>query len=81
MGARQRMWLEAIQKRVKVTSDMLGSMKEVRMSGLQSRIKAELQSLRSQEIESSRGFKNALALIVTICKFFPIIGTRNVQFD
>jgi ABC-type multidrug transport system fused ATPase/permease subunit len=66
MGSRQREWLEAIQKRVKTTSDMLGSMKEVRMTGLQLRLKEELQQQRKEEITASRGFKNALTLIVTL---------------
>ncbi len=69
MGARQRQWLEAIEKRVKVTSDMLSSMKEVRMAGLQSRMKLELQRLRAKEVEDSRAYKNALVVIVTLCKW------------
>ena len=66
MASRQRHWLEAIQKRVKITADMLGSMKEVRMAGLQARLKAELQYLREEEIKASGGFKNALIYIVTL---------------
>ena len=64
MGQRQKLWLEAIEKRVKATSDMLSSMKEVRMGGLQARLEQELQALRDKEIQVSRKFKNALALIV-----------------
>src|SRR5450755_2059645 len=70
MGARQRKWLEAIEKRVNVTSDMLSSMKEVRMSGLQTRMKVELQRLRSKEVADSKPFKNALVSIVTLCELF-----------
>ena len=64
MGQRQKLWLEAIEKRVKATSDMLSNMKEVRMGGLQARLEQELQALREKEIQVSKKFKNALALIV-----------------
>ena len=66
MGQRQKLWLEAIEKRVKATSDMLSAMKEVRMGGLQDRLEMEIQALRTKEIEVSRKFKNALALIVCL---------------
>ncbi|EXJ85589.1 hypothetical protein A1O1_05954 [Capronia coronata CBS 617.96] len=66
MGERQRLWLQSIERRIKATSEMLSSMKEVRMGGLQARLEAELRDLRQKEIESSRKFKNALALIVCL---------------
>jgi ATP-binding cassette subfamily C (CFTR/MRP) protein 1 len=68
MAARQRRWLEAIQKRVQVTSEMLKSMKEIRLSGLQGPMASKLQSLRSREISESRPFKKALVAIVTLCR-------------
>ncbi|KAF7512373.1 hypothetical protein GJ744_001941 [Endocarpon pusillum] len=66
MGARQKVWVEAIQLRVSVTSDTLSAIKEVRMGGLQSKMKSKLSQLREDEIQSSKGFKNALALIVCL---------------
>ncbi|KAI1626473.1 hypothetical protein EDD37DRAFT_648899 [Exophiala viscosa] len=66
MGARQRSWLQAIERRIKATSEMLSAMKEVRMGGLSARLEGELEDLRQKEIESSRKFKNALALIVCL---------------
>lgn len=66
MGQRQKLWLESIERRIKATSDMLSSMKEVRMGGLQARMEAEIERLRKEEIEVSRKFKNALALIVCL---------------
>ncbi|THC98398.1 hypothetical protein EYZ11_002117 [Aspergillus tanneri] len=66
MGSRQRRWLEAIQKRVQVTSEMLRNMKEIRLSGLQHPMAQKLQRLRSGEISESRPFKKALVLIVTL---------------
>ncbi|XP_044721310.1 ABC transporter domain-containing protein [Hirsutella rhossiliensis] len=66
MGRRQRLWLEAIEHRIKVTSDALSSIKEVRMGGLQARVQDQLEDLRNREIKASRPFKNALALIVCL---------------
>ncbi len=66
MGERQRLWLQAIEQRIKATTEMLFAMKEVRMGGLQARLEAELEGLRRKEIEISRKFKNALALIVCL---------------
>ncbi|KAF7158902.1 hypothetical protein CNMCM5623_004081 [Aspergillus felis] len=66
MGARQRRWLEGIQERVRVTSEMLKSMKEIRLSGLQAPMASKLQSLRAHEISQSRPFKKALVAIVTL---------------
>jgi hypothetical protein len=68
MGARQRRWLEAIQERVQVTSEMLKSMKEIRLSGLQAPMASKLQGLRAQEVSESRPFKKALVAIVTLCR-------------
>ncbi|KAL4902740.1 hypothetical protein BDW74DRAFT_186698 [Aspergillus multicolor] len=66
MGARQKRWLEAIQERVQVTSDMLKSMKEIRLSGLQGPMASKLKGLRAAEISQSRPFKKALVAIVTL---------------
>ncbi|KAF9890446.1 hypothetical protein FE257_005851 [Aspergillus nanangensis] len=66
MGARQRRWLEAIQQRVQVTSEMLKNMKEIRMGGLQGPMAERLRSLRAREISESRPFKKALVMIVTL---------------
>ncbi|KAL4789301.1 hypothetical protein BDV19DRAFT_374334 [Aspergillus venezuelensis] len=66
MGTRQRLWLEAIQSRVQVTSEMLKSMKEIRLSGLQASMASKLEVLRREEITQSRPFKKALVAIVTL---------------
>ncbi|KAL4964262.1 P-loop containing nucleoside triphosphate hydrolase protein [Aspergillus stella-maris] len=66
MGTRQRLWLEAIQSRVQVTSEMLKSMKEIRLSGLQASMASKLEALRGEEITQSRPFKKALVAIVTL---------------
>ncbi|KAF1936458.1 hypothetical protein EJ02DRAFT_470428 [Clathrospora elynae] len=66
MGQRQRLWLEAIEKLIKATSNALAAAKEVRMGGLQVVMENKLRELRQEEIKASRKFKNALALIVCL---------------
>lgn len=68
MGERQRRWLQAIQNRVQVTSEMLKSMKEVRLGGLQQLMADKLRGLRAEEVSESTPFKRALTLIVTLCQ-------------
>ncbi|KAJ5770022.1 uncharacterized protein N7511_002073 [Penicillium nucicola] len=66
MGGRQQRWLQAIQNRVQATSEMLKSMKEVRLGGLQNLMADKLRGLRTVEISESTPFKRALTLIVTL---------------
>ncbi|KAJ5350728.1 hypothetical protein N7541_008455 [Penicillium brevicompactum] len=65
MGGRQQRWLQAIQNRVQATSEMLKSMKEVRLGGLQNLMAEKLRGLRIVEVSESTPFKRALTLIVT----------------
>jgi hypothetical protein len=68
MGGRQQRWLQAIQNRVQATSEMLKSMKEVRLGGLQNLMADKLRGLRAVEVSESTPFKRALTLIVTLCQ-------------
>lgn len=70
MGGRQQRWLQAIQNRVQATSEMLKSMKEVRLGGLQNLMAEKLRGLRTVEISESTPFKRALTLIVTLCQYY-----------
>lgn len=56
-GNAQVPWLEAIEKRLAVTSKMLGTMKAIRMAGLTRTIHAIVSNLRIKEIRSSRAFR------------------------
>lgn len=71
MGSRQQRWLQAIQNRVQATSEMLKSMKEVRLGGLQNLMAEKLRGLRIVEVAESTPFKRALTLIVTFCESRP----------
>ncbi|KAG5953563.1 hypothetical protein E4U53_004782 [Claviceps sorghi] len=56
-GNAQVPWLEAIEKRLAVTSKTLGNMKSIRMAGLTDTIKDIISTLRAKEIRASRFFR------------------------
>ncbi|KAJ5714058.1 uncharacterized protein N7483_011239 [Penicillium malachiteum] len=55
--ARQAQWLEAIEKRISSTTGMLGSIKGVKMLGLQNSFMKFVHGLRLDEINISRKFR------------------------
>lgn len=63
----QRMWIEKIEKRLQVTSSMLGDMKAVKMLGLAEKMESIVQGLRQTEIETSRIFRKLLIWEVFFC--------------
>jgi hypothetical protein len=58
--ARQAMWLEAIERRISATTSMLGSMKGIKMLGLQSSLLRLVHGLRMEELDISRKFRKLL---------------------
>ncbi|RDW76399.1 putative ABC multidrug transporter [Aspergillus mulundensis] len=60
VAARQAMWLEAIERRISATSSMLGSMKGIKMLGLQSSLMRLVHGLRIDELEISKRFRKLL---------------------
>jgi hypothetical protein len=63
-GSRQKLWLEAIEKRVDATAKVLGSMKGIKMTGLTDKLSRILQSMRDEEIKKSEKFRELLILVV-----------------
>ena len=57
IGPRQAQWVKALQRRVGITSSMLGSMKSVKMMGLSNKLFATLDDHRIQEINLSKNFR------------------------
>lgn len=58
--ARQAQWLEAIERRIAVTSQMLGSMKGVKMCGLTDVLGTHIQAMRMEELRISGKFRRLL---------------------
>ncbi|KAF8857368.1 putative multidrug resistance protein [Acephala macrosclerotiorum] len=74
VGPRQRQWVAAIQRRVSMTSSMLGSMKSVKMMGLSDILTDTLQSQRVRELDLSKHFR-VMGLWRMMLSFVPqIIG-------
>ncbi|OHE96342.1 hypothetical protein CORC01_08414 [Colletotrichum orchidophilum] len=65
-GAFQASWMAAIQKRVAVTSSVLGSTKGVKLSGFTDKMSQIIQDLRLKEIASAAKFRTMLLVIVTL---------------
>ncbi len=71
--ARQKLWLEAIEKRVAVTTAMLGSMKEVKLCGLTGVLTSSIQGLRVAELQISKGFRKLLIWALAFSETFSYI--------
>lgn len=62
----QKKWLEAIQTRINFTSEILGSMKNVKMLGLTGQMFNMIQALRDDEIAKSKKFRQVQAYYISI---------------
>ncbi|GKT91860.1 ABC transporter [Colletotrichum tofieldiae] len=56
----QMRWIEKIQERLRVTTAMLGELKAVKMLGLTDAMSNKIQSLREEEINTSKSFRKLL---------------------
>jgi hypothetical protein len=59
---RQKVWLEAIQSRINYTSEILGSMRNVKMLGLTKQMSTNIQSMRETELSISRKYRRIQSL-------------------
>ncbi|RDW58727.1 hypothetical protein BP6252_13203 [Coleophoma cylindrospora] len=65
-GARQRLWLEAIQRRVTATASVLASMRGIKMSGHIQTVTTTLINLRTEEIHISMKYRVLLVVLITL---------------
>ncbi|KAJ5727035.1 ABC transporter integral membrane type 1 [Penicillium malachiteum] len=65
-GPRQKVWLEAIEKRVDITAKVLTSVKGVRMAGLTDKLFTIIQKMRVDEVKMSERFRRLLILVVAV---------------
>lgn len=75
----QKTWLESIQTRINFTSEILGSMKNVKMLGLTGQMSNMIQALRDDEIARSKRFRRIQAYSVSIVNL-PEIVARLLLF-
>ncbi|KAL4924344.1 putative ABC multidrug transporter [Aspergillus undulatus] len=89
--ARQALWLEAIERRISATSSMLGSMKGIKMLGLQPFFMKFVHGLRTDELGISRRFRKLLVwnmafawltrMFAPIFAFGAFVGIAHNQDD
>ncbi|KAF7713539.1 Uncharacterized protein PECH_000557 [Penicillium ucsense] len=65
-GEAQGEWLEVVEERIAVTSNVLGAMKTIKMTGLTEVVCNNIRELRTNEIESSFKFRLYTALIISL---------------
>jgi hypothetical protein len=66
------MWLEAIERRISVTSQMLGSMKAVKMCGLSQVLGTRIQAMREEELHISGKFRRLLIWNMVLGECLPL---------
>jgi ATP-binding cassette, subfamily C (CFTR/MRP), member 1 len=66
---RQRMWMAAIQKRVGITSDIMGSMKGVKVAGLSEMADKQIEGLRDYELDRSVKFRRTQVATLLLGQF------------
>ena len=65
----QKRWVEAVERRVGLTTQMLTSMKSIKMSGLSGYCATLMQSLRKTELAVSLVMRRFLTIGVGLCMF------------
>ncbi|KAM0819840.1 hypothetical protein AB5N19_05656 [Seiridium cardinale] len=70
-GAFQVKWMSALEKRIAITSSLIGSIKGVKMLGWSRKVSELIHQLRLAEIASARNFRLMLLAVVT-ASFIPV---------
>lgn len=65
-GPRQKVWMEEIQKRVGLTSTVVGQMKNLKMSGLAAPVGKLIQQMRIDELRAGARFRMILSFTATL---------------
>ncbi|KAK6210738.1 hypothetical protein LQW54_005943 [Pestalotiopsis sp. IQ-011] len=73
------MWIAAIQKRVGITSDILGTIKGVKMLGLSRALTKQIQGLRDFELAESKKFRRIQILLISM-NTAPMVTISAVTF-
>jgi hypothetical protein len=68
IGGRQKVWVDAVQSRIAITSSMLADMKSVKMLGLSSILATKIQAERINETKRMSGFRWMICYKNIICE-------------
>ena len=76
--ARQALWLQAMERRISATTQMLGGMKRIKMCGLSQTLFDNIQGLRVDELQISKKFRKLLIMNMffafTTQAFAPVLS-------
>ncbi|KAK4164429.1 canalicular multispecific organic anion transporter 1 [Cladorrhinum sp. PSN259] len=76
---RQKLWMEKIQKRVGLTSSVLGQMKHLKISGLTGPVEESVQASRVDELTVGANFRKVLVFGATV-SFMPVCLAPVITF-
>lgn len=65
-GPRQKAWMERIQKRVGLTTDIIRQMKFLKMSGFAASVQRSIQNMRIDELKAASRFRTIMTISVVI---------------
>jgi ATP-binding cassette, subfamily C (CFTR/MRP), member 1 len=84
--SRQKLWLDYIETRVNFTTEVLGSIKSVKMLGLTEKMASIIEQMRAEEIKRIKGFRavgsvNTLLSMASPCVHVPHISMSIILAD
>ena len=79
IGPRQKVWMEKIQRRVGLTSRVIGQMKYLKMSGLAHPVEESIQSMRVDELKTGTRFRK-IAILSAVIGFTPLCISPVMTF-
>ena len=78
-GDSQRAWMSGVQKRVGLTSTVIASMKNLKISGLSTAVGDFVQNLRVEELAAGVRFRR-IVLIAALCGYTPLMISPPLTF-
>jgi hypothetical protein len=76
----QKIWIEHVQARLTVTSEMLNDMKAVKMLGLREKLFKAVSLLRTAELQASQRFRVLLIWMVALCMESPVLMIDSADY-
>ncbi|KAI0164007.1 ABC multidrug transporter [Xylariaceae sp. FL1272] len=75
----QKAWMDGVQKRVGLTSSVIASMKNLKISGLKGPVASVIQQLRLDELAAGAKFRRTI-LFADTCAFSPLLLAPSLTF-
>ncbi|KAK1835744.1 P-loop containing nucleoside triphosphate hydrolase protein [Podospora conica] len=79
VGPKQKAWMEKIQKRVGLTANVIGNMKQLKISGLAGPVEDSIQAMRVDELKTGNKFRRILIYCV-VCAYVPVCISPVMTF-